>query len=145
MKPNIKQFAAIISIFFSILSLVITLIYYNRQAERPAAKFFGSLCGTVTSIFFRVFIVSILFANIPEPTFGIVAVLYLVNLIAFAVHEGTFKRLEIFLNSYCSTLSPFGYARPMVSNGLYKHQVSMINVVVITCSKRRLYLDGNQQ
>ena len=108
----------ITSIFFSILSLVITIMYYNRQAERPASKFFGSLCGTITSIFFRVFIASVLFANIPSPAFGIVAVLYLVNMIAFAINDGSFKRVECFLNSYCSILSPSGYARPMVNTVL---------------------------
>ena len=99
---------------FSILSLVITTVYYNRQAEKPAAKFLSSLCGTVTSIFFRVLISSILFSHVPGPALGILVAVYIINLATLAI-EGSFKRLERFFCSYCSILSPFGYAGQMVS------------------------------
>jgi hypothetical protein len=103
----------VFSIMLSITSLVVTILYYNKQAERPAGKFFSSLFGTITSIFFRVFIFSILFAHVPGPAFGILAAIYCVNLGTLAV-EGSFKRIERFLCSYCSIISPFGYGGQLV-------------------------------
>ena len=104
----------IFSVLISILSLVVTIIYYNRQAEKPAGKFFSSLLGTITSIVFRVFVSSILFSHVPGPAFGTLVAIYFVNLGTLTV-EGSFKRIERFLCSYCSIISPFGYGGQMVN------------------------------
>ena len=104
----------IFSVLISVLSLVVTIIYYNRQAEKPAGKFFSSLLGTMTSIVFRVFVSSILFSHVPGPAFGTLVAVYFINLGTLTV-EGSFKRIERFLCSYCSIISPFGYGGQMVS------------------------------
>ena len=117
-----SRILVILSMTFSSLSLIITIMSYNHQAEKPAAKFFSSLCGTVTSIFFRVFISSVLFAHIPGPAFGVFVSVYFVNLATLTIQRSFRENLELhlvihlesFWYSYCSSISPFGYARPMV-------------------------------
>ena len=104
----------VFSIFTSIISLIVTTLFYNRQAEKPAGKFISALLGTIGSIFFRSFIYSILFAHVPGPAFGIIVAIYFINLATMAI-EGSFKRIERFFCSYCSIISPFGYGGPMVS------------------------------
>ena len=107
----------VFSIFTSIISLIVTIVYYNRQVEKPAGKFFSSLFGTISSIFFRAFIYSILFAHVPGPAFGILVAIYCLNLATMAI-EGSFKRIERFFCSYCSVISPFGYGGPMVTRNI---------------------------
>ena len=122
----------VFSILLSLASLVITIIYYNQQVEKPAAKFLSSLGGTVTSIAFRVFVISILFSHVPGPTFGILAAIYCVNLAAMAF-EGSFKRVERFLCSYCSIISPFGYGGQMVNECIHNH--FDYSIYLILCTK----------
>ena len=101
----------VLSITMSFLSVLITSLHYNRQAEIPAAKFFSAALTTIFSICLRVFIISILFATVPGPAAGIVTVMYFIHLITYKASGGLEENWNCIIYSYYSIFTPSGYAR----------------------------------
>ena len=102
---------AVLSITLSFTSLLITAVYYNRQTEIPAAKFFSAVLSTCFSIGMRVFVISVLFASLPGPATGILLVMYFVHLITYKVCGGSEETWNCIIYSYYSIFTPAGYAR----------------------------------
>ena len=102
---------AVLSLWFSMMSLLITSVHYNRQTEIPAAKVLSAALSTFFAICLRVFVISILFASVPGPATGIIIVMYLVNLVTYKALSGPEENWNCVIYSYYSIIPPTGYAR----------------------------------
>ncbi len=108
--PWFRGLFHVLSMCFSFLSLVVTLVYYNEErwtSARPE-RFLSVLGLSVSCVMYRVFVCAVLFSTAPMWSVIITAVLYLTNL---AVFKGTGQSWESILFSYAHLLAPSGFAK----------------------------------